>query len=94
MFQAVSWFRECQKWAVLGVVVTKDVMKFLETHDAPHSFPTVCCRILLAQRHTPRTLEKIVGFAVLLFAPEADQDTGIQPGQLVMRHYFVEKIDQ
>ena len=29
MFQAVSWFRECQKWAVLGVVVTKDVMKFL-----------------------------------------------------------------
>ena len=27
MFQAVSWFRECQKWAVLGVVVTKDVTK-------------------------------------------------------------------
>jgi hypothetical protein len=27
MFQAVSWFRECQKWALLGVVVTKDVTK-------------------------------------------------------------------
>jgi hypothetical protein len=27
MFQAVSWFREWQKWAVLGVVVTSVVTK-------------------------------------------------------------------
>src|SRR5712664_3073990 len=29
MFQAVSSFRECQKWSDLGVIVIKDVMKFL-----------------------------------------------------------------
>ena len=32
MFQAVSSFRECQKWSDLGVVVIKDVMKSWEVN--------------------------------------------------------------
>jgi hypothetical protein len=35
MFQAVSWFRERRKWAVLGVVVTTVVTNFAQTQPAP-----------------------------------------------------------
>jgi len=28
MFQSVSWFREWQEWAVLGIVVTKMLCSF------------------------------------------------------------------